>query len=75
MLFYYYTSRSINYADLYNRGIRLDRTYKTSRYSMPLLHIIGVLPSDSTSVLHFVLVHKYPHLTLICYVHGTFIEM
>jgi hypothetical protein len=39
---------SIRYANQYNRVFVLDCTYKTNRYRMPLLHIIGVSPSNTT---------------------------
>lgn len=34
--------KSIDYANHYNRVFLLDCTYKTNRYRMPLLHIVGV---------------------------------
>lgn len=37
---------SIRYANKYNRVFLLDCTYKTNRYNMPLLHIIGLSPSN-----------------------------
>ncbi|EED12566.1 conserved hypothetical protein [Talaromyces stipitatus ATCC 10500] len=39
---------SIQYANQFNRVFILDCTYKTNRYEMPLLHIIGVSPSNTT---------------------------
>jgi hypothetical protein len=39
---------SLRYANQYNRVFILDCTYKTNRYEMPLLHIIGVSPSNTT---------------------------
>ena len=39
---------SIKYANQYNRVFLLDCTYKTNRYKMPLLHIIGLSPSNSS---------------------------
>ena len=44
---------SIKYANKYNRVFVLDCTYKTNRYGMPLLHIIGVSPSNSTFSIAF----------------------
>jgi hypothetical protein len=44
---------SIRYANRYNRVFILDCTYKTNRYSMPLLHIIGVSPSNTTFSIAF----------------------
>lgn len=40
--------KSIRYANKYSRVFILDCTYKTNRYEMPLLHIIGVSPSNTT---------------------------
>ena len=39
---------SIDFANRYNRVFVLDCTYKTNRYRMPLLHIVGVSPSNAT---------------------------
>jgi hypothetical protein len=44
---------SIKYANLYNRVFVIDCTYKTNRYGMPLLHIVGVSPSNSTFSIAF----------------------
>lgn len=44
---------SIKYANKYNRVFVLDCTYKTNRYQMPLLHIIGISPSNSTFSIAF----------------------
>lgn len=44
---------SIQYANRYNRVFVLDCTYKTNRYGMPLLHIIGVSPSNTTFSIAF----------------------
>jgi hypothetical protein len=48
LFFMFAHPESIKYANLYNRVFVLDCTYKTNRYRMPLLHIIGVSPSNST---------------------------
>ena len=48
LFFMFAHPESIKYANLYNRVFVLDCTYKTNRYGMPLLHIIGVSPSNST---------------------------
>jgi hypothetical protein len=45
--------KSIQYANLYNRVFVLDCTYKTNRYGMPLLHIIGISPSNTTFSIAF----------------------
>jgi hypothetical protein len=37
----------IRYANQYNRAFLLDCTYKTNRYKMPLLYIIGLSLSNS----------------------------
>jgi hypothetical protein len=39
---------SIEFANRYNRVFVLDCTYKTNRYHMPLLHIVGVSSSNAT---------------------------
>jgi hypothetical protein len=44
---------SIQYANRYNRVFVLDCTYRTNRYGMPLLHIIGVSPSNTTFSIAF----------------------
>jgi hypothetical protein len=43
----------IRFANQYNRVFLLDCTYKTNRYKMPLLHIIGLLPSNSSYSITF----------------------
>ena len=48
LFFIFAHPESIKFANTYNRVFVLDCTYKTNRYSMPLLHIIGVSPSNST---------------------------
>lgn len=48
LFFMFAHPESIKYANLYNRVFVLDCTYKTNRYGMPLLHIIGVSSSNST---------------------------
>ena len=48
LFFMFAHPKSIKYANKYNRVFVLDCTYKTNRYQMPLLHIIGILPSNST---------------------------
>src|SRR5699024_5195908 len=48
LFFMFAHPESIRYANLYNRVFVLDCTYKTNRYGMPLLHIIGVSPSNLT---------------------------
>ena len=45
--------KSIQYANRYNRVFILDCTYNTNRYKMPLLHIIGVSPSNTTFSIAF----------------------
>lgn len=49
---------SIRYANLYNRVFVLDFTYKTNRYGMPLLHMIGVSPSNLTFSIAFCFMHN-----------------
>jgi alpha-glucosidase len=46
--FMFASPQSIRYANQYNRVFVLDYIYKTNRYGMPLLHIIGVSPSNTT---------------------------
>ena len=53
LFFMFAHPESIKYANLYNRVLVLDCTYKTNRYGMPLLHIIGVSPSNSTFSIAF----------------------
>jgi hypothetical protein len=45
--------RSIEYANKYNRVFLLDCTYKTNRYRMPLLHIVGVAPTNASFSIAF----------------------
>ena len=40
--------KSIAFANQYNRVFLLDCTYKTNRYRMPLLHIVGVSPTNKS---------------------------
>jgi hypothetical protein len=48
ILFFMFTHpESIRYANQYNRVFLLDYTYKTNRYKIPLLYIIGLSPSNS----------------------------
>lgn len=53
LFFMFAHPESIRYANQYNRVFVLDCTYKTNRYKMPLLHIIGVSPSNSTFSIAF----------------------
>jgi hypothetical protein len=53
LFFIFAHPESIRYANKYNRVFVLDCTYKTNRYRMPLLHIIGVSPSNSTFSIAF----------------------
>ena len=53
LFFMFAHPESIKYANLYNRVFVIDCTYKTNRYSMPLLHIVGVSPSNSTFSIAF----------------------
>jgi MULE transposase domain len=53
LFFMFAHPKSIEYANKYNRVFVLDCTYKTNRYKMPLLHIIGVSPSNSTFSIAF----------------------
>lgn len=53
LFFMFAHPESIKYANKYNRVFVLDCTYKTNRYGMPLLHIIGVSPSNSTFSIAF----------------------
>lgn len=53
LFFMFAHPESIKYANLYNRVFVLDCTYKTNRYGMPLLHIIGVSSSNSTFSIAF----------------------
>lgn len=53
LFFMFAHPESIRYANKYNRVYVLDCTYKTNRYGMPLLHIIGVSPSNSTFSIAF----------------------
>jgi hypothetical protein len=47
LFFMFAHPKSIEYANQYNRVFLLDCTYKTNRYKMPLLYIIGLSPSNS----------------------------
>ena len=58
LFFMFAHPESIRYANLYNRVFVLDCTYKTNRYSMPLLHIIGVSPSNLTFSIAFCFMHN-----------------
>lgn len=53
LFFMFAHPESIKYANQYNRVFVLDCTCKTNRYKMPLLHIIGVSPSNSTFSIAF----------------------
>ena len=53
LFFMFAHPESIKYANLYNRVFVIDCTYKTNRYRMPLLHIVGVSPSNSTFSIAF----------------------
>jgi hypothetical protein len=46
LFFIFAHPESIRLANQYNRVFLLDCTYKTNRYKMPLLHIIGLSPSN-----------------------------
>jgi hypothetical protein len=48
LFFMFAHPESIRFANQYNRVFLLDCTYKTNRYKMPLLHIIGLSPSNSS---------------------------
>ena len=47
LFFMFAHPESIRYANQYNRVFLLDCTYKTNRYKMPLLYIIGLSLSNS----------------------------
>jgi len=53
LFFMFAHPESIRYANQYNRVFLLDCTYKTNRYKMPLLHIIGLAPSNSSFSIAF----------------------
>jgi hypothetical protein len=53
LFFMFAHPKSIEYANQYNRVFLLDCTYKTNRYKMPLLHIIGLSPSNSSFSIAF----------------------
>lgn len=53
LFFMFAHPESIRYANRYNRVFIIDCTYKTNRYKMPLLHIIGISPSNSTFSIAF----------------------
>lgn len=53
LFFMFAHPESIRYANQYNRVFLLDCTYKTNRYKMPLLHIIGLSPSNSSYSIAF----------------------
>jgi hypothetical protein len=53
LFFMFAHPESIRYANQYNRVFLLDCTYKTNRYKMPLLHIIGLSPSNSSFSIAF----------------------
>jgi hypothetical protein len=53
LFFIFAHPKSIKYANQYNRVFLLDCTYKTNRYKMPLLHIIGLSPSNSSFSIAF----------------------
>jgi hypothetical protein len=53
LFFMFAHPKSIDYANQYNRVFLLDCTYKTNRYKMPLLHIIGLSPSNSSFSIAF----------------------
>lgn len=58
LFFMFAHPESIKYANLYNRVFVIDCTYKTNRYGMPLLHIIGVSPSNLTFSIAFCFMHN-----------------
>jgi hypothetical protein len=47
LFFMFAHPKSIEYTNQYNKVFLLDCTYKTNRYKIPLLHIIGLSPSNS----------------------------
>jgi hypothetical protein len=53
LFFMFAHPESIRLANQYNRVFLLDCTYKTNRYKMPLLHIIGLSPSNSSYSIAF----------------------
>jgi hypothetical protein len=53
LFFMFAYPESIRLANQYNRVFLLDCTYKTNRYKMPLLHIIGLSPSNSSFSIAF----------------------
>jgi hypothetical protein len=53
LFFMFAHPESIRYANQYNRVFLLDCTYKTNRYKMPLLHIIGLSPLNSSFSIAF----------------------
>jgi hypothetical protein len=53
LFFIFAHPESIRFANQYNRVFLLDCTYKTNRYKMPLLHIIGLSPSNSSYSIAF----------------------
>jgi hypothetical protein len=53
LFFMFAHPESIRYANQYNRVFLLGCTYKTNRYKMPLLHIIGLSPSNSSYSIAF----------------------
>jgi hypothetical protein len=53
LFFVFAHPESIRLANQYNRVFLLDCTYKTNRYKMPLLHIIGLSPSNSSFSIAF----------------------
>jgi hypothetical protein len=53
LFFMFAHPKSIEYTNQYNRVFLLDCTYKTNRYKMPLLHIIGLTPSNSSFSIAF----------------------
>jgi hypothetical protein len=48
LFFMFAHPESIRFANQYNRVFLLDCTYKTNRFKMPLLHIVGLSPSNSS---------------------------
>ena len=49
---------AIRYAETYNKVFVLDCTYRTNRYKMPLLHIVGISPSNTSFSVAFCLMQN-----------------
>jgi hypothetical protein len=58
LFFMFAHPQSIQYTNQYNKVFLLDCTYKTNRYKMPLLHIIGLSPSNSSFSIAFCFMHN-----------------